>query len=67
MDLAQLIDGPDVLGLAELDRGLEPLALQPGVDLEPRSQIGLLQTRGAEGRQEGVISTDPNIVPPAVE
>ena len=65
-DLAQVTDGLDLFFLAERERGLQLLAHEPGVDLEPRPQIGLLQVRGAEGRQnhlqtrrEAGVSTAP--------
>jgi hypothetical protein len=69
VDLAQLIDGPDVLGLAELDPGSTAawslLPSSPAWTSSHDRRSG--SCRLAEPRVARTISTDPNIVPPAVE
>jgi hypothetical protein len=66
VDLAQLIDGPDVLGLAELDRAAWSLLPSSSAWTSSHDRRSG-SCRLAEPRVARTISTDPNIVPPAVE
>jgi hypothetical protein len=48
-DLAQLADALDLLGFTESERGLEFLARKPGLDLEPRRELGSCTLAPAPG------------------
>ena len=43
VDQPQLADALDLLCIAEGERGLKLLAREPGVDFEPRRELGVLQ------------------------